>query len=141
MNERQVVARRLLVPGRDPPIVFDPVHESLDDVPRFVLAFAVFSKLFAVGSWWNDCLRTAVLDVLDQRISVVTLICNHSFRRVVGQQFARPLDVVFLPRSQAYLDRVALCIYGDVQLAAKAAARAAEAFFGRLFFSGEPAAC
>ena len=92
-------------------------------------------------AWGDHRLGTAILDVLDQRVGVVALVGDDSSRRVVREQLARPLDVVFLPRSQAHLDRLALSVYGNVQLAAKAAARAAEAFFGRLFFSGEPAAC
>lgn len=141
MNERQVVPRRLLVPGGDPSVVLDPVHEALDDIPRFVLAFAVLSRLKPVAARRNHRLCTAILDVLDQRVGVVTLVRNHALRCVVGQQFARSRDVVFLSRSQAHLDRLSLSVYGNVQLATEAAARAAETFLSGFFFSGEPAAC
>jgi hypothetical protein len=141
MNERQVVPRRLLVPGGDPSIVLDPVYEALDDIPRFVLAFAVLSRLKPVAARRDHRLSTAILDVRNQRVGVIALVGDHSPRRVVGQQLARPCDVVLLSRPEAHLDRLSLRVYGNVQLAAEAAARATETFFGRLFFSGEPAAC
>jgi hypothetical protein len=59
---------------------------------------------------------------------------------MLAEQLFRTGHIVFFPRSEKKLQRLALSVYGYMQLATESAARAAERFVAGLFL-GEPAAC
>ena len=141
MSEGQIVAGGLLVAGRDASIVFDPVDEPLHEVAFLVQALAEFARLRAIAAWWNYRLSAAAANRLDQLVGIIALVGNYRPRLMAGQQVASARDIVFLARTQAQFHRLALSIYGEMQLRTEAAARAAEALLLRRFFSGEPAAC
>lgn len=140
MNERQVVARGLLVSGRNASVVFNSVHKPLDEVSAFVDAFAKASSCRAVAARRDDNFRTALADGGNQLIRVIAFIGDHGVRFVLGQQFFGPRNVMLLARAQAQLQRLALSVYRQVQFAAESAAGTAERVFAGLFF-WEPAAC
>lgn len=141
MNERQVVSCGLLVTGRDAAVVFDSVHEPLHEVAGFVKTFAEFPGCFAVAAGRDHGLRPALMNGFDQRVGVIPLVRNDGLWLVFGQQFFSAGHIVLFTRTKTQFHRLALSIYREVQLGTEAAARAAESFLARLFFSAEPAAC
>ena len=140
MYERQIIAGRLLESGRNASVVFDSVHKPLDEVAAFVGASVEASSFRAVAARWNDDLRTPLANHGHQLVRVIAFIGDHFVRFVLGQELFGPRHVMLLAGAQAQFQRLALCVYRQVQFAAESAAGTAERFFLGFFF-WEPAAC
>lgn len=140
MDERQIIAGSFFVPRRNSSVVLDAVDKPLHQVAKLVLSLAVATLGLAVAAGRNHRFRLTLMHGIHEFIRIIAFIRNHRLRLMLPEKLFRPHDVVLLAGAKAELQRLSLCVYGQVQFCAESAAAAAERFVGRPFF-GEPAAC
>jgi hypothetical protein len=140
VNKAQVVPLGLLVSRRDAAVVLDSIHEAFDEVSGLVLPLAEPPLLSAVAARRDHRFRPALANCRDEFVRVISFVGDNCSWYVIAKQFLRPLEVVFLARSEEELERLSLCIDSYLQLRTESAPASAEGFLTRLFL-GAPAAC
>src|ERR1700738_2765226 len=140
MDEPQEIACRLLIPGRHPAILLDPVDETLRQIPLLIKMFVIITLENAILLRRDHRLRPTRLDRRNKFISIISFICNHCFGIMTFDQRLALLDVGPLAARQDELDRVSQAVDRDVQLGPEAASRASQRLIDAPFFAA-PAAC
>src|SRR6266446_162244 len=140
VNEPQEVAGRLLVPGRNTPVLLDPIDEPLRKVAFFIKILVILSLENPILLRRDHRLRPAHFDRQNKIISVIPFICNHRFGIMTFDQRLTLVDIGLLPPGQDELDGVSQPVDGDVQLGPEPAPRAPQRLVGAPFFTA-PAAC
>src|SRR5438309_656916 len=116
MDEPQEVATRLVVPGRHPAILLDPVDETLRQIPLLIEMLVVLSLENPILLRRDHRLRPTRLDRRDEFIPVIPLIRDHRTGIMTRNQSLALVDVRLLAPGQDELDGVPQAVYGDVQL-------------------------
>ena len=80
MQERQITGRQFFEAGKDAPEPFNFVNKSFNQISFFVKLSVVVPRMISRRSWRNDDLNALLLQPLDQRTTVVSLVAN----KIVG---------------------------------------------------------
>ena len=140
VNESQEVAGRFLVPGRNTPVLLDPIDEPLRKVAFFIKMLIILSLENPILLRRNHRSRATGLDRLNKFISVISFICDHRFGIMTFNQCLALVDVGFLSPGQDELNRVSQPVDRDVQLGPEPTPRPSQRLVGTPFFTA-PAAC
>ena len=141
MHESEVVSGRLVETRRDAAVVFDSVHEALDEVSSFVFLLVPVAFRRSVAARRDDRFGAAFSDDHHQFVRVVSLVTDYTSWFIFAQQFGGARHIMFLARTETEFHSLALGIYGNVQFATETAARPSERFVDRFVFLGAPPAC
>src|SRR6516225_5109849 len=142
--EPQEVPRFLFVTRGDAAILLDSVHKPLHQVSFFVQVWIVCARLGTVLLRGNYSFRSTGFDGFDQRVAVVSFVCNHGLRLVALQQSLALRDVGALSRRKLQLDGQAQPTNRHMQFRGKTATRTAQRFILRPYIRTPffaPAAC
>src|SRR6185437_13443057 len=126
MNKSEEVPGRLLVPGRDPPVLLEQVDKPLDLLAILVQMFVIIARHLPVLLRRDHRLGTLPLRGRHDRIAVVRLVPEERPRLVPFHQRLGLGHVGFLAPRQEELDRVAQGVHEDMDLGAEAAPRTAQ---------------
>ena len=76
-------------------------------MPFLVTVSVVRSPLLAIVARWNDCLCALLLDLFNQRISVIAPVSNHSVSLFADEQTQCLGDIVRLSSREGKLKGIA----------------------------------
>src|SRR4029077_20463653 len=80
--------------------VLNLIEKALDEVALTVEREIALSLGLAVGFWGNDRRDFPLCKAVDQRIGIVSLVCDQGFRIGIFNQVLRANQIVGLPRRE-----------------------------------------
>ena len=107
LNAGEEISGEFVVARGDGPKVLEFVEEALDEIAFAVEREIAISRGLAVGLWRNDGDDLALVERIDQRISIVSLVCRSgpADRRHRSMALRKPDRG--LARREHHLDRIA----------------------------------
>ena len=123
----------------DGAIVLDFVEEPLNKISLAIERVIAIALHLAVGFWrdhWSDC---PLVECVDQRIGVVSLVADERTRIGIFEQRLSASQVMVLPWRQHQAARIAQGIDESVDFGGQSAARSADRL--RAVFFRAPALC
>lgn len=139
MNKCKEVGGRLLIPGGNPPELFDQANEPLDLLAVLVQMLVIITWDLPVLLRWDHRLTPLLLRRRHHRIAVVRLVEEVCSRLMPQDQWRGLRDIRHLTGRQEELDRVAQGVDEDVDFRAESASGTAESRVALSPFL--PAAC
>jgi len=126
VDQREIVARGLVVAGRDGAKPLQVVKEDLDEI---ALAIELANEAmfdFSLGLRVDDGLHAARADGSDELVRVVTGVADESFPTSVEEQLLGGDHLMALPRRERDVDRAAFGVDDGVEFGRKTSSRAAQ---------------
>lgn len=111
-----------VVARRHSPEVFELVKASFDAIALLVYLRIISSGILAVGAWGNDGDGAALLDALNERLAVISLVGNHMRWSPPPHQRWGLRDIVRLPAREHKAHWAALGIRRHVDVRRQSAA-------------------
>ena len=140
MQERVESICELVVPCCEAPKLFEAIEESLDEVSSLVAMPVDFPLVFSVASRRNDGLCARPRDLVNESVTVVTLISDDGPRLKPLDQSSALCHIRDLSGCQDQANRAGQRIDASVNLGGQPAAGTADRLIATVFF-GAPAAC
>ncbi len=119
--------------------MLDFVEEPLDEISLAIEREITIALHLAVGFWrdhWSDC---PLIECVDQRIGVVSLVAEERMRIGIFEQRLRASQVMVLPWRQHQVARITQGIDKRVDFGGQSSARSADRL--RAVFFRAPALC
>ena len=117
------------------PELFELVETAFNEVPFFVLPFAVGNFLFAIGFGWNLRLAVLVFNQFPDPVCIITPVGKHmgTFRKIIEQQL-RHWGIVHMTRRQLDLDWQTVADDAQMYFCCQSSAASTDTSVSNLFF-------
>ena len=139
MNARKKVSRELVVACSDGSKVLEFIEEALDEIALAVEGKVTGRRCLTVGFRRDHRSDFALGESVAERIGIVCLVTDESFRIDPFEQRLRASQIMGLTRREHHLDGIAERIDEDVNFGGQSAAGPADRLFA-VFFRA-PALC
>lgn len=139
VHRGQEISSELVIARSDTTVMLDFVPETLGKIALAVERKIAVAPLLSVFPWrdhWSDC---SLIEDVDQRIGIVSLVADESARIGSFEQRFRGGQIMRLPRCQHQVERIAQGIDEHVDFGAQSSARFADGLCA-VFFRA-PALC
>jgi hypothetical protein len=110
LNSSEENFGELIVACGDGPKVLEFIEEALDEVGFAVERKIAIPRGLAIGLWRNHLGDCSPRERVDQRISVISFICNQGIWIGAIDQLLRAGQIVCLPWGDYQFDGIAQCI-------------------------------
>src|SRR5260370_26213005 len=139
LNCGEKICRRVVVSGRDGGKVLNLVEEALDEIALAVKREMAVPLGLAVGFWRDDRRNFPLREAIDERISIVGLVCDQGFRVGVFNQVLGASQIMDLPCREHQVGGIAPGVDKSMDFRGQSAARSADRLVAVLFWA--PALC
>src|SRR5260370_9213966 len=120
------ISSEFVVARGDGPVVFDFVEEALDEIALAIEHEIAIALRLAVGFWRDHRSDGSLIECVDQRIGVVSLVADERPWIDIFEQRSRASQVMFLPWRQHQVTGITQRIDERVDFGAHSSARLAD---------------
>ena len=139
MDRGKKILIELIIARGDAPVVLDFVEEALDEIALAVEREIAVTLDLAIGLWrdhWSDC---PLIECIDQRIGIVSLVGEERARISIFEQWLGASQIMVLSWRQHQVAGITQGIGERVNFGAQSSARSANRL--RAVFFRAPALC
>jgi hypothetical protein len=139
LNSGEEISGEFVVACGDGTKVLEFVEEALDEIAFAVEREIAIPRGLAIGLWGNHGDDLALVESVDQRVSIVSLVADQGLRIGGVNQRLRASQIVGLPWREHHLDGIAQGVDEQMDFGGQSAARSADCLLA-VFFRA-PALC
>ena len=139
VDSGEKISSEFVVARGDGPVMLDFVEEALDEIALTIGRKIAIALHPAVGFWRDHRGDCALIECVDQRIGVVSLVADERARIGIFKQRLRASQIMVLPRRQHQATGITQGIDERVDFGGQSSARSANRL--RAVFFRAPALC